>query len=86
MRGTADTALGTTRRETHSEASNHCVPVDEALAPSASLPEPEEAALMLITCGNMSSCATDLTTLYLFQCKPLSSVGVGATHTGSGNQ
>lgn len=58
MRGTADTALGTIRQETHSEAGN---PVDEALAPSASLPEPEEAALMLVTCGNMSSCATDLT-------------------------
>lgn len=55
MRVTADTALGTTRQETHSEAGNHRVPVDEALAPSASLPEPEEAALMLVTCGNMSS-------------------------------
>lgn len=63
MRVTADTALGTTRQETHSEAGNHCVPVDEALAPFASLPEPEEAALMLVTCGNMSSCATCLTIL-----------------------
>lgn len=55
MRVTADTTLGTTRQETHGEAGNHCVPVDEALVPSVSLPEPEEAARMLVTCGNMSS-------------------------------